>query len=476
MWTPVQTHLRERVAAAMKAHAEAVDATGLSDSDGMAKVPDLLEDMNPTRIDSENFHGLQASRRRGSITGGLTRTSGAKEIEIPVDQECVPSPVLPWETSHNVMSGEEAAEGPKREDDQESGKAVVAEEESQEIARANAAPESPIEDPQGDLSRTSPITRESSTQDFNTRRAPGNPPHYYRVLQQGKALPTSDKHGNDSIYVPPNQQAVMPLTYGESSSFQGASGTVSLAYHRHAPGTDFDDLSNSTGQAVMRSQEYVARLAMDSNLHEGENGTDDAADGDGKSHNRRRDILNTSKRLPICSEPPVDSQKDVIIVSNGAVAPSTSILKISVPQPKKKVLVTATQESIFSTDRERNHSTDRLDVECEKVAIFAEASSLDISLHLPTSNSSALWSALKAAFKTTGNGKVQAALDFTIVAGWQAIIQAIFPESINSDLLKLVHLSNKFTIIPGTTPLLAGHMCKSEARIESVTNTDVARP
>ncbi|KAG8805899.1 hypothetical protein FRC17_005281, partial [Serendipita sp. 399] len=411
----------ERVAAAMKAHAEAVEAAGFPDSDGMAAVPDLPEDINSTRIDTENFHGLRVSRRPGSITSGPSRTSGAEEIEIPLGQGRVRSPgleererkgpsylapglpVLPWESSQNGMSGENVTEGPKRDDDQESGKAVVAEEDSQEIARANAAPESPIEDTQGDLPRTSPITRESSAQDFNARRTAGNPPHHYRVSQRGKALPsftsfssfisTSDKHGNDSVYVPPNQQAVMPLTYGDSSSFQGASGTI---FHGHAPGTDFGDLSSSTGHAVMRSQEYAARLAMENaermlkegrngfprvspELLEGENGMDDA-DADGESHpppketrpqraygamnfsdlfavspRKRQDIPTTSQEVSnILSEPPIESQRDDILASNGVAAPSSLIPVNNVPKPVGKVLVTATQESIFSTDGERN--------------------------------------------------------------------------------------------------------------------------
>lgn len=79
------------------------------------------------------------------------------------------------------------------------------------------------------------------------------------------------------------------------------------------------------------------------------------------------------------------------------------------------------------------------------------------------------------AFKTARNGTVQAPLDFAIVTGWQAIIQAIFPESIDGDLLKLVHLSNEFKMVPGATPLLAGDVCKSQARISSVSNTDAGK-
>jgi len=41
--------------------------------------------------------------------------------------------------------------------------------------------------------------------------------------------------------------------------------------------------------------------------------------------------------------------------------------------------------------------------------------------------------------------------------------------------LKLVHLSNEFKLVPGATPLLAGDVCKSEAHISSVVNTDAGK-
>jgi fatty acid synthase subunit alpha len=51
-------------------------------------------------------------------------------------------------------------------------------------------------------------------------------------------------------------------------------------------------------------------------------------------------------------------------------------------------------------------------------------------------------------------------------------MRAIFPDSIDGDLLKLVHLSNSFRIVPGAKPLKAGDVCRAEARIASVINSD----
>lgn len=75
-------------------------------------------------------------------------------------------------------------------------------------------------------------------------------------------------------------------------------------------------------------------------------------------------------------------------------------------------------------------------------------------------------------FKSVRNDRVQAPMDFAIVTGWQAIMRAIFPKSVDGDLLKLVHLSNGFRMVEGATPLHAGDVCHAEARIVSVINSD----
>jgi fatty acid synthase subunit beta len=51
-------------------------------------------------------------------------------------------------------------------------------------------------------------------------------------------------------------------------------------------------------------------------------------------------------------------------------------------------------------------------------------------------------------------------------------MKAIFPSQIDGDLLRLVHLSNGFHMVDGAKPLKAGNICKAEARISSVTNTN----
>ncbi|KAH8100945.1 fatty acid synthase [Cristinia sonorae] len=79
------------------------------------------------------------------------------------------------------------------------------------------------------------------------------------------------------------------------------------------------------------------------------------------------------------------------------------------------------------------------------------------------------------AFKTTRNAEVQAPMDFAIVTGWQAIMKSVFPSTIDGDLLKLVHLSNGFKLLPGVPPLKAGDVCRTEGHIQSVVITDAGK-
>jgi fatty acid synthase subunit alpha len=75
-------------------------------------------------------------------------------------------------------------------------------------------------------------------------------------------------------------------------------------------------------------------------------------------------------------------------------------------------------------------------------------------------------------FKTVRTDGVKAPMGFAIVTGWQAIMKATFPSSIDGDLLKLVHLSNVFKVIPGSRPLKAGDVCRAEARVVAIVNSD----
>ena len=51
-------------------------------------------------------------------------------------------------------------------------------------------------------------------------------------------------------------------------------------------------------------------------------------------------------------------------------------------------------------------------------------------------------------------------------------MKAIFPSTIDGDLLKLVHLSNGFKMIPGSRPLKAGEVCRAATQVVAVVNGD----
>ena len=65
-----------------------------------------------------------------------------------------------------------------------------------------------------------------------------------------------------------------------------------------------------------------------------------------------------------------------------------------------------------------------------------------------------------------------APMDFAIVVGWKAITKPIFPRTIDGDLLKLVHLSNEFRMMPGAEPLKKGDEVSTTAQINAVINQD----
>ncbi|KAJ9137269.1 Fatty acid synthase subunit beta [Pleurostoma richardsiae] len=70
-------------------------------------------------------------------------------------------------------------------------------------------------------------------------------------------------------------------------------------------------------------------------------------------------------------------------------------------------------------------------------------------------------------------GKIMyAPMDFAIVVGWKAITKPIFPRTIDGDLLKLVHLSNEFRMMPGAEPLKKGDVLSTTAQVNAVINQD----
>ncbi|GMM50358.1 tetrafunctional fatty acid synthase subunit [Starmerella bacillaris] len=68
-----------------------------------------------------------------------------------------------------------------------------------------------------------------------------------------------------------------------------------------------------------------------------------------------------------------------------------------------------------------------------------------------------------------------APMDFAIVIGWRAITKGIFPNEIDGDLLKLVHLSNRFSMVPGAQPIKKGQEVYAKASIAKVVITPAGK-
>lgn len=73
-------------------------------------------------------------------------------------------------------------------------------------------------------------------------------------------------------------------------------------------------------------------------------------------------------------------------------------------------------------------------------------------------------------FVARSGRKMLAPMDFAIVVGWRVIIKAIFPNAVDGDLLKLVHMSNGYRMIPGAKPMQEGDVISTSAVIKSVVN------
>lgn len=76
------------------------------------------------------------------------------------------------------------------------------------------------------------------------------------------------------------------------------------------------------------------------------------------------------------------------------------------------------------------------------------------------------------AFVDRPGKEVWAPMDFAIVVGWKAITKPIFPRAIDGDLLRLVHLSNAFRMLPGAEPLRKGDLVHTTAEVNAVINQD----
>lgn len=115
---------------------------------------------------------------------------------------------------------------------------------------------------------------------------------------------------------------------------------------------------------------------------------------------------------------------------------------------------------------------------------FTEKFNLDIDVHAPLKGDEMTITGQQIAEFTHAIGnrgedfvsrpgrKTLAPMDFAIVIGWKSIIKSIFPKTVDGDLLRLVHLSNGYKMLPGAKPLEKDDVVSSTAEIRSVVNQD----
>eukprot|EP01062_Namystynia_karyoxenos_P028436 TRINITY_DN21550_c0_g1_i1.p1 TRINITY_DN21550_c0_g1~~TRINITY_DN21550_c0_g1_i1.p1 ORF type:complete len:4167 (+),score=1617.38 TRINITY_DN21550_c0_g1_i1:129-12503(+) len=70
----------------------------------------------------------------------------------------------------------------------------------------------------------------------------------------------------------------------------------------------------------------------------------------------------------------------------------------------------------------------------------------------------------------SAGGKMKAPMDVAIVAGWRATVRALFPRSVDGDLLSLVHLENGFRMLAPGAMLDEGDTVDSRGEVTAVTN------
>ncbi|KAI2628007.1 fatty acid synthase beta subunit [Hypomontagnella submonticulosa] len=64
-----------------------------------------------------------------------------------------------------------------------------------------------------------------------------------------------------------------------------------------------------------------------------------------------------------------------------------------------------------------------------------------------------------------------APMDYAIIVGWKALMEPLF-DAVDGDLLKLVHLSNRFRMLPGATPFKKGDALSTTSEVTSIVNQD----
>ena len=67
---------------------------------------------------------------------------------------------------------------------------------------------------------------------------------------------------------------------------------------------------------------------------------------------------------------------------------------------------------------------------------------------------------------------IQVPLDFAMILGWTAMMRPLFSETIDCDLLSLVHLSNSFRMLPHVDNLVEGDLVQTTSHVTAIINQE----
>lgn len=117
--------------------------------------------------------------------------------------------------------------------------------------------------------------------------------------------------------------------------------------------------------------------------------------------------------------------------------------------------------------------TEKLDFDAQTIQDFS-GETITITREAISSFLQATGSSCETYLNDT-NQQLPAPLDFSIVIAWKALLKPIFLRQIGGNILKLVHLSNKFKRVDGAATLRAGDTVSTSSRITAVRIQDAGK-
>ena len=82
---------------------------------------------------------------------------------------------------------------------------------------------------------------------------------------------------------------------------------------------------------------------------------------------------------------------------------------------------------------------------------------------------------LDRAITKNSNKQLYAPIDFAVVVAWKALMKPLFAADLDCDLLRLVHLSNEFSMVGESCPIQEGDVLSTTTRISAIINQEAGK-